>query len=71
MYMNVDNQNKLSQIKVHFTKNMIPKGLFTKVKAVFFILGVMQGTFYYIILVSLNDLGRIFQSKSQVIISLG
>ena len=61
----------LSQIKLRFTEDMIPKPVFRRVKAVFFVLGLMQGTFYYIILVSLNDLETVFHSKSQVIVSLG
>ena len=71
MYVSFQNAKKMSKINVHFTENMIPKRLFTKIKAAFFILGIMQGTFFFLILVSLNDLDRIFHSKSQVIISLG
>ena len=65
-------QNKSSDsIKVRFTEEMIPKKILLKIKIVFFILGVIQNCFYFVILVSLNDLERVFESKSTVIVCLG
>ena len=57
-------------IKVQFTEEMIPKQILWKIKIVFFTLGLFQNCFYYLILVSLNDLEEIFNSKSYVNITL-
>lgn len=65
------NTDSMSNLKLQFPDQVIPKAIYTKVKIVFFILGLIQNSFYYVILVSLNDLEEIFHSKSAVIICLG
>ena len=60
-----------SNFRLRFSDEMIPKDIFRKVKAVFFLLGLMQNCFYFVVLVSLNDLEEIFESKSSVIVCLG
>ena len=62
---------QLKEVKVRFTKEMIPPKTLVQIKIIFFLLGVIQNCYYFIILVSLNDMEAIFKSKSAVLVSLG
>lgn len=65
----MDKQEGCIQFK--FDEEMIPKKVSISIKLNLFILGTIQNCFYYVILVSLNDLEILFQSKSFPLVSLG
>ena len=60
-----------TQFNISFTEEMIPEKLKLNLRFFLFLLGMLQNCCYYVIMVALDDLDKIFKSRSTVIICLG